>query len=88
MSGHGIVSVDTCSIAIKKMLGKACNTKVDLSIEPALSSSDLSTCIEGIGKLSDGSFTAGSQAHFAAIETACRNIFYGLLVMSLLGPSC
>lgn len=62
------------------MLDKACNTKVDLSIEPALSSSDLSTYTEGIGKLSEGSFTAGNQAHFAAIETACRNIFYGLLV--------
>lgn len=87
MSGHGIVSVDACSVAIKKMLDKACNTEVDLSIEPALSSSDLSTYIEGIGKLSGGSFTAGSQAHFAAIETACRNIFYGLLVISLLDPA-
>lgn len=87
MSGHGIVSVDGCSVAIKKMLVKACNTKVDLSIEPALSSSDLSTHIEGIEKLSGGSFTAGSQAHFAAIETACRNIFYGLLVISLLNPA-
>lgn len=87
MSGHGIASVDAYSVAIKKMLDKACNTEVDLSIEPALSSSDLSTYIEGIGKLSGGSFTAGSQAHFAAIETACRNIFYGLLVVSLLDPA-
>lgn len=78
MSSHDIASVDVCSVAIKKMLDKACNTKVDLSIEPALSSSDLSTYTEGIGKLSGG---AGSQAHFAAIETACRNIFYGLLVI-------
>lgn len=80
MSSHDIASVDVCSVAIKKMLNKACNTNVDLSIEPALSSSDLSK-YEGIGKLSGGSFTAGSQAHFAAIETACRNIFYGLLVI-------
>lgn len=87
MSGHGIVSVDACSVAIKKMLDKARNTEVNLSIEPALSSSDLSTYIEEIGKLSGGSFTAGSQAHFAAIETACRNIFYGLLVISLLDPA-
>ena len=87
MSGHAIVSVDACSVAIKKMLDKARNTKVDLSIEPALSLSDLSTYIEGIEKLSSGSFTAGSQAHFAAIETACRNIFYGLLVISQLDPA-
>lgn len=81
MSSHGITSVDACSVAIRKMLDKACNTKVDLSIEPALSSSELSTYVEGIGKLSGGSFSAGSQAHFAAIETACRNVFYGLLVI-------
>lgn len=82
MSSPGIASVDACSLAIKKMLDKACDTKVDLSIEPALGSSDLSTYAEGIGKLLGGSFTAGSQAHFAAVETACRNIFYGLLVMN------
>lgn len=87
MSGHGIVSVDACSVAIKKMLDKARNTKVDLTIEPALSLSDLSTYIDGIEKHSSGSFTAGSQAHFAAIETACRNIFYGLLVISQPDPA-
>lgn len=87
MSSHGIASVDACSVALKEMLDKACNTKVDLSIEPALSSSDLSTYIERIGKISGGSFTASSQAHFAAIETACRNIFYGLLVIVPSRPS-
>ena len=84
MSSHGIASVDTYSTAIKNLLDRARDLKPTLGIEPALSASDFAGGIEEIGKLSDGPFIANSQAHYAAIETACRNIFYDLLVRPLL----
>lgn len=80
MSSHGITSVDTYSVAIRKLLDRARDLKVISGIEPALSVSDFAGGIEEIGKLSNGSFISNSQAHYAAIETACRNIFYDLLV--------
>ena len=80
MSGDGIASVQTYSVAIKNLLDKAREVKVSPGIEPALNASDFAGDIEEIGKLSNGSFLANSQAHYAAIETACRNIFYDLLV--------
>lgn len=84
MSSHGIASVQTYSLAFNNLLDRARNVKVNPSIEPALNASDFAGDIEEIGKLSNGSFLANSQAHYAAIETACRNIFYGLLVRGIL----
>lgn len=84
MSSDGIASVHSCSVAIKNLLDRARDVKVNPSIEPALNASDLAEGIEEIGKLSNGSFIANSQAHYAAIETACRNIFYDLLVRTFL----
>ncbi len=80
MSSHGIPSVDTCSVAIKTLLNKARNVNVDLSIEPALSAADLTGYVDEIGNHLGASFIANNPAHFAATETACRNIFYDLLV--------
>ncbi|MCJ1466740.1 hypothetical protein MMC07_005360 [Pseudocyphellaria aurata] len=79
MSSDGIASVQTYSVAIKSLLDKARLVKVSSSIEPALNALDFAGDIEQIGKLSNGSFIANNQAHYAAIETACRNIFYDLL---------
>lgn len=80
MSSHGIASVDTYSAAMKNLLDRARCLKMEPGIEPPLSASDFAGEVEEIGKLSGGSFIANSQAHYAAIETACRNIFYDLLV--------
>lgn len=80
MSSDGIASVQTYSVAIKSLLDRARNVKVNPGIEPALNALDFAGDIEDIGKLSNGSFLANNQAHYAAIETACRNIFYDLLV--------
>lgn len=80
MSSDGIASVHTYSVAIENLLERARNVKVNPSIEPALNASDFAGDIEEFGKLSNGSFLANNQAHYAAIETACRNIFYDLLV--------
>lgn len=85
MSSDGIASVDTYNIALKDLLKRARHVKPGSGIEPALSASDFDGGIEAIGKLSEKSFIANNQAHYAAIETACRNIFYDLLVSLFLG---
>lgn len=80
MSSDGITSVDTYTIAIAKLLDRARIVKPNTHIEPTLNASDFGGIIEEIGTLSNGSFISNNQAHYAAIETACRNIFYDLLV--------
>ena len=80
MSSNGVTSVDTYTAAIVELLDRARVVKTDACIEPALTASDFGGGIEEIGRLSNDSFVANSQAHYAAIETACRNIFYDLLV--------
>lgn len=78
MSSVGISSVETYTTELRKLLARAKTVKANGGIEPALTASNLEGGIEHIGKLSG--FTANNQAHYAAIETACRNIFYDLLV--------
>lgn len=80
MSSNGVTSVDTYTAAIVELLDRARVVKTDARIEPALTVSDFGGGIEEIGRLSNDSFVANNQAHYAAIETACRNIFYDLLV--------
>lgn len=82
MSSIGLASVDTYAEVLKKLLARAKNVKPTASIEPALVASDFGDTVGNIGKQSDGASVAKSQAHYAAIETACRNIFYDLLVRS------
>lgn len=72
--------MDTYAAAIVELLDRARVVKPNTHIEPALTASDFGGGIEEIGQLSNDSFVANSQAHYAAIETACRNIFYDLLV--------
>jgi hypothetical protein len=84
MSSNGIASVDTYTHAIEKLLDRARQIKPHNGSEPALTATDFGGGIEEIGKLSNNSFITNSQAHYAAIETACRNIFYNLLVRQAL----
>ena len=84
MSSKGIASVDSYAHAIEKLLERAHQIKPQNGPEPALSAADFGEMIEEIGKLSNNSFISNSQAHYAAIETACRNTFYNLLVRYLL----
>ena len=76
MSSAGIDSVDDFTAAFKKLLARARDFKPDGVIEPALTSQDFEGGIEEIGQQSHGSI----NRKYAAIETACRNIFYDLLV--------
>ena len=80
MSSDGIASVDTYSRAIERLLDRARQIKPQNGSEPALTATDFGGIIEEVAELSNKSFITNSQAHYAAIETACRNIFYDLLV--------
>lgn len=65
---------------LQKLLARAKIVKTNGGIELALRVSDFEGGIENIGRLSGSGITANNQAHYAAIETACRNKFYDLLV--------
>ena len=78
MSSVGVNSVDCSTTAIKRLLAKARELKPNGGVEPALTAPEFDGGIEEIGKQS-----AGSNKDYAAIETACRNIFYALLVRLL-----
>lgn len=81
MSIAGVHSVDEFTTTIKGLLAKAQKIKPDGSVEPALTTLQFEGGIEEFGK-QDGTL----NKDYAAIETACRNIFYALLVR--LSESC
>ena len=76
MSSVGIQSVDLVTTVFKKLLTRAQDIKPTGGVEPALTTQDFEGGIEEIGQQSRGSI----NLKYAAIETACRNIFYDLLV--------
>ena len=82
MSITDIIPVDEYTVAIKGALAKARETKPLGEIDPALTSQDLEECIQNIFSASrKGLSTSGeARTNYAAIETACRDIFYNLLV--------
>lgn len=75
MSSVGVSSVEEYTSGIRKLLAKAQEVKPDRGLEPALITQDFEGGVEEIGK-HNGAF----NKEYAAIETACRNIFYALLV--------
>lgn len=81
MSIAGVRSVDEFTTRINGLLAKAQKIKPDGGVEPALTTLQFEGGIEEFGK-QDGTF----HKDYAAIETACRNIFYALLVR--LSESC
>ena len=75
MSSAGVSSVDDFTIRIRNLLAKAQEFKPDGGVDPALTTKELGGDIEEFGNRD-----AVSNKFYAAIETACRNIFYALLV--------
>lgn len=75
MSSVGVISVDDFTTRIRNLLAKAQEFKPDGGVDPALTIKELGGDIEEFGKRD-----AVSNKDYAAIETACRNIFYALLV--------
>ena len=76
MSSAGIASVNDFTAIFKRLLTSARSVKPDGGVEPALTTPDFRGAIEEIGLKSRGA----TNREYAAIETACRNIFYDLLV--------
>ncbi|KAL8904332.1 MAG: hypothetical protein Q9207_003343 [Kuettlingeria erythrocarpa] len=79
MSSAGISSVDTFAESLTELLERARTIKPDGAIEPPLTSASFSGDVENIAKRAELSSIATTQEHYAALETACRNIFYNLL---------
>ena len=75
MSGAGVSSVHNFTNAFRGLLAKAQEIKPNGGVEPALTAQDFGGGVEEIGKQN-----GVSNKDYAAIETACRNIFYALLV--------
>ena len=75
MSSAGVSSVDGFTTRIRNLLAQAQEFKPDGGVDPALTIEELGGDIEEFGKRD-----AVSNKDYAAIETACRNIFYALLV--------
>lgn len=87
MSSNDVASVRSFTSALEMLLTSAHNIKSKHSIEPALTIGDFQGQIEEIGIFDHGLSLQNptqkehnKQAHYAAIETAFRNIFYDLLV--------
>ena len=78
MSSAGIGSVERFTTTIRGLLARAQEIKPDGGVEPALTTQDFENGIEDLGKQDEA-----SNKDYAAIETACRNIFYALLVRLL-----
>ena len=75
MSSAGLSSVDDFATRIRNLLAKAQEFKPDGGVDPALTTKELGGDIEEFGKRDPV-----SNKDYAAIETACRDIFYSLLV--------
>ncbi|KAL8760047.1 MAG: hypothetical protein Q9184_003442 [Pyrenodesmia sp. 2 TL-2023] len=79
MSSAGINSVGTFTESLTELLERARTIKPNGAIEPALISATFGGDMENISKRAELGRTVNTQDHYAALETACRNIFYNLL---------
>ncbi len=82
MSSTGISSVDRLTASLRNLLERSNELKPDGGIEPALTSTNFGGDLETVIRRAEGGVTVNAQDHYAALETACRNIFYDLLVGS------
>ncbi|KAI4174108.1 MAG: hypothetical protein LQ343_002554 [Gyalolechia ehrenbergii] len=79
MSSAEIGSVESFTQSLTGLLERSRRIKPDGGIEPPLTSASLDGDVERISKRAEGSVLVNAQDHYAALETACRNIFYNLL---------
>ncbi|KAL8993612.1 MAG: hypothetical protein Q9169_006215 [Polycauliona sp. 2 TL-2023] len=79
MSSAGIQSVDTLTTSLKDLLDTSNKLKPNGGIEPVLTSTSFSGDVETIIRRAEGGIAKNAQDQYAALETACRNIFYDLL---------
>ncbi|MCJ1401490.1 hypothetical protein MMC11_004704 [Xylographa trunciseda] len=79
MASTGSPSVETYAKSIQLWLRKAKHVKHQSSIEPALPISEFDEQLQNIASIRNHTNVNSQQAHYAAIETAIRNIFYDIL---------
>ncbi|KAI4120776.1 MAG: hypothetical protein LQ338_006773 [Usnochroma carphineum] len=79
MSSAGISSVDAFAGSLTELLDRSREVKPNGGIEPALTSVTFNGDVQNITKRAEHGNSATTQDHYAALETACRNIFYKLL---------
>ncbi|KAL8661937.1 MAG: hypothetical protein Q9202_005138 [Teloschistes flavicans] len=88
MANLRIASVDRLTTSLRELLARAKGIKPDGGIEPALTATSLGGDVETLKKQAEGGVTVNPQDHYAALETACRTIFYELLAStSIQDPS-
>lgn len=80
MSVSEIGQVASYTTALQTLLGKVNHSNRQASIQSTLSPEDLMTGAEEIANSGKAYNPRNSQARYAAIETAFRNVFYKLLV--------
>lgn len=79
MSSVGIGAVESFTESLKELLERSRSIKPSGGIEPALTSASFNGDAERISKKFEGAVPVHVQDHYAALETACRDIFYHLL---------
>ncbi|KAL8715036.1 MAG: hypothetical protein Q9220_000993 [cf. Caloplaca sp. 1 TL-2023] len=87
MSTTPLTSVDTLTTALKDLLSRSKEVKPDGGIEPALTSISFNGGVEKITRHVTHGIAPNAQDHYAALETACRNIFYDLLASTSIEES-
>ena len=82
MSITEVAPVDEYSVAINDALARARKSKPLGEIDPPLASDIIEECIESLADVNRNNELANNhgKSSYAVIETACRNIFYDLLV--------
>ena len=82
MGSAKVESVESYTSAINVLLEKAHDVNPDATIEHPLTPADFDGGIENVRFIGGSVEEASSQVHYAAIETAFRNIFYEQLASS------
>lgn len=75
-----LAPVGAYAIALEELLQRARDVEANGGIVPALNAADLQEEFEAFARVQRGKGSRNGQANHAAFETACRNIFYELLV--------
>ena len=80
MSIPSLPLVNAYAAAIQELLRKTRYSSQHKAIEPALSTRESEETIDMILKVRENYNSINHQAHYAVLETAFRDLFYGLLV--------
>ena len=83
MSSAGVQSVEDYTASVRKLLARAQEVKPEGGVDPALTTQDFGVDLDTVINQPLGPL----NRNYAAIETACRNIFYDLLSSTSIGEA-